>query len=181
MFNSSWGLTDPTGTHLWTIGIDGLIYASGTVGVFAAGNSGPGANSILGPASGYNSITVGSVEADTDTPPYQTLSGFSSRGPQDFYHAGTETVIPGVRAAVDIVAPGEDLTLATYVTTGPPADRPYLYIANRSGTSFSTPLVAGGASLLVGAGKTVYSDNPYAVDGRVVKAVLLNSADKLPG
>ena len=182
VFNSSWGSSDdPTGTHIMTIGIDGLIKNNGTVGVFAAGNSGPSSNTVLAPASGYNSISVGAVGTDTNSPPYQTVSSFSSRGPQNFYHAGTNTVIPAVRAEVDIVSPGENLTLATYTTTGKPQDRPYIYKTNQAGTSFSAPLVAGGAALLVGAGKNIYTGNPNAIDGRVIKAALLNSADKLPG
>jgi hypothetical protein len=41
--------------------------------------------------------------------------------------------------------------------------------------------VAGGAGLVVDAGRTLYAGNVNAIDGRVVKSVLLNSADKITG
>jgi hypothetical protein len=56
-----------------------------------------------------------------------------------------------------------------------------LYFVNAAGTSFSAPLVAGGAALLVDAGKALYPANSNAVDARVVKAVLMNSADRFAG
>ena len=49
-----------------------------------------------------------------------SVAGFSSRGPNDFVvpaapgSNAAPTVIPGVRPAVDIAAPGEDLVLAFY-------------------------------------------------------------------
>jgi hypothetical protein len=46
-----------------------------------------------------------------------------------------------------------------------------------NGTSFAAPLVAGGATLLVDMGLDLGLD----VDAKVIKSVLMNSADKLPG
>lgn len=177
VFNSSWGFTEPTGFNVQTVGVDGLINRTGVVGVASAGNSGPGANSVGGIGAGYNAITVAALGSDTSSPVYDTVSGFSSRGPNDFVLAITPTsgiVIPGVRSVVDIAAPGQDLTLAAAGTTNG-------YNANLAGTSFAAPIVAAGAALVVDAGKAIFTGNAAAIDGRVVKAVLLNGADKTGG
>jgi hypothetical protein len=177
VFNSSWGFTDPTGFNTQTMGVDGLINRTGVVGVASAGNSGPGGNTVGGIGAGYNTITVAALGADTDAPPYETVSNFSSRGPNNFVLATTPTtgiVIPGVRARVDIAAPGQDLTLAARGTVN-------AYNSGLAGTSFAAPIVAGGAALVVDAGKALYAGNDAAIDGRVVKAVLLNGAEKTPG
>ncbi len=177
VFNSSWGFTDPTGFNQLTAGVDGLINNTGVVSVFSAGNSGPGANTVGGIGAGYNSITVGALGSDQANPAYNTVSTFSSRGPNDFFNPQTGTLIPAAtsqRAAVDISAPGQNLTLATA------GGNPNLYAVNAAGTSFAAPLVAGGAALVVDAGKDLYGGGT-SIDGRVVKAVLLNSADKTAG
>ncbi|MFW6059212.1 MAG: S8 family peptidase [Phycisphaeraceae bacterium] len=186
VFNSSWGITadeepaDQIGTYRWTVGIDAMVYDSEIVGVFAAGNDGElGTNTVSGPASGYNTIGVAALTSPTDSPPYESVAAFSSRGPNDFYHAGTDTTISEVRAVVDIAAPGVDIEFA-YIPLGSAG------YAAADGTSFAAPLVAGGASLLVDAGKDLYAgqytgEPNRAIDGRVVKAALLNSAEKLPG
>lgn len=172
VFNSSWGFTDPTGDNSVTVSVDGMLYQSGALGVVSTGNSGPGANTVGGIAAGYNAISVGALQADNDAIPYNRISSFSSRSPNSFYNAQTSQTIDNARAAVDIVAPGQNLTLATGNST--------TTSANQAGTSFSAPMVAGGAALIVDAGRDLYAGNNRAIDGRVVKAVLLNSADKLP-
>ncbi|CAN5703456.1 hypothetical protein BH23PLA1_BH23PLA1_11050 [soil metagenome] len=180
VFNSSWGFGDPTGFNFLAIGVDGLINDTGVVSVFSAGNSGAnGPNTVGGIGAGYNSITVGALGSDTSSPVYNTRSGFSSFGPNHFVFATSPTsgfLIPftvSQRAAVDISAPGQNLTLARIGTTNG-------YDGNLAGTSFSAPIVAGGASLVVDAGREIYN-TAAAIDGRVVKAVLLNGADKTAG
>ena len=49
------------------------------------------------------------------------------------------------------------------------------------GTSFAAPTVAGGAALLYDAAYSVFPANDDARDARVMKAVLMNSADKTVG
>ena len=112
VFNSSWGYTNPNGFDLLTWGVDGLINDTGKVAVFSAGNDGPGANTVGGIGAGYNSITVGALGSDFSAIPYDNVSGFSSQSPNSFYNAQTGATIAGVRAAVDIAAPGQNLTLA---------------------------------------------------------------------
>lgn len=172
VFNSSWGFDEPTGNNTSAIGVDGMIHQSGAVGVVAAGNEGSGTNTVGGIAAGYNSISVGALRQDIDTIPYNRISTFSSRSPNSFFNALTNQTIANARARIDIVAPGQNLTLATGNSTSTST--------NNSGTSFAAPIIAGGAALIVDAGRDLYSGNNRAIDGRVVKAVLMNSADKLP-
>ncbi|MFM8332199.1 MAG: S8 family peptidase [Candidatus Methylumidiphilus sp.] len=179
VFNSSWGGTDPTGLtgfNTYTLGIDGLLYQTGKIGVVSAGNSGSSANTIGWPASGYNTIAVAALGTAFDTIPYNQVSSFSSRGPNDYYNPNNGQTIAGVRARIDIAAPGENLILATNDNNSSNS-----YASGKQGTSFAAPIVAGGAALVADAGKAIYAGNANAIDGRVVKAVLLNGADKTSG
>jgi hypothetical protein len=125
------------------------------------------------------------------------VASFSSRAPQDFGYidaSGTAVSIAGVRAAVDISAPGASLvsafwggqaggnnpTLTSSTNQGTSAD---LYSLGIAGTSFAAPLVAGGAALVVSAAKTlpVLASNPAAAQSIVVKSLLLTGADKTTG
>lgn len=162
VINSSWGYGDPAGAYAETVAIDALLRGSGAVGVFAAGNSGPGANTVGGPASGYNGITVGALTNSAANLTYNTVADFSSRGSSDAYNPQTDVVLTGIRSTVDIVAPGDNLTLAFYggMTGGhvagsdPTAGSGAYYIPGMNGTSFAAPIVAGAAALMVDAGKT---------------------------
>jgi len=66
------------------------------------------------------------------------------------------------------------------MTLANPATADNWFGFNWQGTSFAAPTVAGGAGLLVDAGKSIYGNND-SIDGRVIKAALLNSASKLNG
>jgi len=197
VINSSWGFTDSTGTNVFTTALDGLATTSPrTTFVASAGNSGPGPNTVGSPGSGYNGITVGALQGSSLNTVYNTVASFSSRAPSSWQNGTGGTVVTGVRASVDIVAPGTGLTLAAYLgqtggnnpglnlsTTGSTASN--LYFSNVAGTSFSAPIVAGAATLLNSYANTNTSFSSggtnEATDSRVVKAVLLNSADKIPG
>ena len=188
--NSSWGGDDPTGTDSLTRLVDAQAYANRTTVCLAAGNE---SAQVLGPGSGYNSITVGALAYGSAAHPYHAVADFSSKGPNDYYNPVTRTTISGVRAAVDLVAPGDNLTLACYggLTGGHNpdiGDDPTLdisgnpsgayYFITAAGTSFASPIVAGGAALLVDLGKARFGAG-NATDGRVIKAVLMNSATKV--
>jgi hypothetical protein len=189
IINSSWGFEDSTGSNFETITVDALLRSSGAVGVFSAGNSGPDVGTVGSPAAGFNGISVGALTDDTGATPYATIATFSSRGPIDFFNPVTHELLHGVRTGVDIVAPGDNLTLAFYggVTGGHVAGtdpttgefQGQYYIPNMGGTSFASPIVAASAALMVDAGKSFGGGE--IIDPRVIKAILLTSAIKTPG
>lgn len=188
--NSSWGFEDNPGIAYETMAIDALAFANHNTVVLAAGNhDDPPSPQVIGPASGYNSISVAALAGDLSTPAYGTVAEFSNVGPNDFHNPKPGSPLtPGARAAVDIAAPGQDLVLAAYTgTTGSNTGgtdafpgQNNLYYVGAAGTSFASPIVAGGAALVVDAGYAKLGGG-RAVDGRVIKAVLLNSADKTAG
>ena len=156
----------------------------GSTVVLSAGNSGSGANTIGTPAAGFNSLVVGALgETATDsvgTAVFNVATTFSSRGPTDYRQPASTSDITGsdlgaIRARVDLAAPGFNMILAT---TGNANS-----YTTEAGTSFSAPTVAGGVALLADYSWSALSasDAKFAVDGRVIKAVLINSADKTSG
>jgi subtilisin family serine protease len=189
VINSSWGFDDPAGAAQYTRILDALAYANHQTVVLAAGNhDGNGPAPVIGPASGYNSISVAALGTVNSTPAYSSPASFSNYGPNDFYNPQTGVTVPGVRCGVDIAAPGTDMFLAAYTgTTGtnplgtdPAPGATDLYWVGAAGTSMAAPVVAGGAALVVDAGYANFGGG-QAVDGRVIKAVLLNSARKTAG
>jgi hypothetical protein len=192
--NSSWGYGDDTGSVQETMILDSLAFNHHQTVVIAAGNHSGGTAKVSGPASGFNTIAVGALGTDLTNPVYSQTADFSNTGPNDFYNPQTGITTPNVRAAVSISAPGTDLILPAYVgATGAnssgtlfdvtgidPSLYNQLYFVGVQGTSFASPITAGGASLLVDAGYANFG-TAHSVDGRVIKAVLLNSASKLPG
>jgi len=178
VINSSFGSYDPAALEDESVAVDALAFQRPNVTfVAAAGNDGAAAASA--PGNGYNGITVGSVGGAS----FRTPSSFSSRGAVDFYNPATNTMLAGVRAAVDVAAPGEEDFLAAYLgptgglgpfpqyTQNPsPTDR---YFTNMDGTSFASPTVAGGVALMKDAAKGLSFVPNTALDTRVVKAVLM--------
>lgn len=195
VINSSFGGGDPSGTGVLALLADAYSFFSPTTTyVVSAGNDGWfGTNTVGSPGSAYNTLTVAALGSANV---FNTVSSFSSRGPQNFgYYSGTTPiVVPGVRAAVDIAAPGESLTsgfyggqtggnntsLAGSVNLG---STPAAYSASIAGTSFAAPIVAGGAALVASAAKTLapLASNTNASQSMVVKSLLLTGADKTTG
>ena len=176
--------SDPAGIGTLSGLIDSLAVANpNTTIVASAGNSGP-SGSVGGPASGYNAISVGALDGPTN---YDVVADFSSRGPQPtawydgtntFHAAGGTTTRPGV----DLMAPGAAIVMpATMSISSNSVSFSYYSLA---GTSFAAPLVAGGAALLDSVAHTAIGFSGItneATQSVVIKAVLMNSADKLPG
>ncbi len=193
--NSSYGFTDPDGTDSLSIVMDAYCFQNPfTTYVVSAGNAGPASNTVGSPGSDYNAITVGALSPANA---YDVAAGFSSRAPQDFGYIdenNATVTVAGVRAAVDVSAPGFSLVAAFYggqnggnnaslANSSDQGSNPAAYSNGISGTSFAAPLVAGGASLVASAAKTLpsLSANPAAAQSVVVKALLLNGAAKTTG
>lgn len=194
VINSSFGGGDPGGTGALAWIADSYTFAnSKTTYVTSAGNEGPASNTVGSPGSSYNTITVGALGSANA---FDSVASFSSRAPQDFgyFTSGTYVTVPGVRAAVDLAAPGASLTSAFYggqnggnntsldgsVDEG---SSPTAYSSSIAGTSFAAPIVAGGAALVASAAKTLTPlvSNTDASQSMVVKALLLTGADKTSG
>ncbi|WCD89354.1 Intracellular serine protease [Streptomyces xanthophaeus] len=124
----------------------------GPLFVVAAGNSGPGNNTVSSPGCAASALTVGAVDRDDST------ASFSSRGPAGLQH----TLKP------EIAAPGVGISAAAAGGRGV-----YAY-QSMSGTSMATPHVAGAAAIV----KQRHPD----WTSQQVKAALVGSADtKVPG
>ena len=97
----------------------------GVVSVIAAGNEGPGSETVGSPGDSRFALTVGASDTKkTPTPDDDTLARFSSRGP-----------VPGGAPKPDVVAPGVKIN-------APDANNYNGYVAF-SGTSMASPIAAG--------------------------------------
>jgi hypothetical protein len=198
VINSSWvasnqfdalaGIDNLSGT------LDAMIVQSPrTLLVWAAGNTVPtglGPNKVPSAASAYNNLAVAALGPNGGA--YNVPSFFTNGGPNN-YHDPVNGTVQQVRQVVDIAAPGENFSAAYYGGqsggNGPnvygaangPAGGPDWYSRNINGTSFATPTVSGGAALLYDAAYSALGSNADARDSRVMKAVLMNSADKTLG
>ncbi|MER5733077.1 S8 family serine peptidase [Streptomyces sp. NPDC002138] len=129
-----------------------LAQNSGTLFVIAAGNAGPGNNTVSSPGCAPSVLTVGAVDRD------DTTASFSSRGPAGLPH----TLKP------EIAAPGVGISAANMGGRGV-----YAY-QSMSGTSMATPHVAGAAAIV----KQRHPD----WTSQQVKAALVGSAETgIPG
>jgi hypothetical protein len=148
--------------------------------VFAAGNAGPNGRTISTPSNAKNVITVGASESvrpnwtdgcnvgPSGADSAMDIIGFSSRGPA-----------PGTRFKPDLVAPGTHIqgtaSTSPFYNGSGVCDgyfpRNQTVFAASSGTSHSTPAVAGAASLV-----TYWLENRYDVtepSPALIKAYLL--------
>jgi hypothetical protein len=195
--NSSWnagGGGSDTGTNQLAGTLDALANDNPrTLMTVAAGNSlptGEGPNRVLSPATAYNNMSVAALgPASTG---YSVASFFSNGGPNNYSDPVTG-MVSFARQSVDIAAPGENIAAAYYggetggnraaLDGGPdgPAGGADWYSHSVRGTSFAAPIVAGGAALLYDAAYSLLADTADARDARVIKAVLMNSAEKTDG
>ena len=130
-----------------------VLWNNGIVVVSAGGNSGPESETIMSPGGSKKIITVGSLDNIEIIP--LRVADFSSRGPV-FNYFKPDMVLPGV----NIISNNIFSTNKKFYT-------------NLSGTSMSTPMVAGIASLLLD-----YNSN-YTPDQ--IKYMLINSCVKITG
>lgn len=111
--------------------VNELSAETGALFTIAAGNDGPGAQTVRSPGTADAALTVGAVDAS------DALADFSSRGPR----YGDDALKP------EITAPGVGILAARsqYAATGSGS---YM---TASGTSMATPHVAGAAALVAAA------------------------------
>ncbi len=124
--NNSWDFATP-GCNLEFEPDLQVLRAAGILPVFAAGNSGPFANTSHSPANNPSAFAVGAINNDS------LIYGQSSRGPSTC--GGSSGPFP------EIVAPGVNIN--TTDLGG--------FYATESGTSISAPHVSGGLALLLSA------------------------------
>jgi hypothetical protein len=155
----------------WTRGIESLADSYGLIVVAGIGNGTNACDPPLFPGAAANVIGVGvvdSVRTDNDA---ANLAYFSLAYPEHSSLGPT----PDGRCKPDIVAPGNCLAAS--------ANNPQSYEPTGNCSSFSTPIVAGTIGLLVQKAKQepALSSAVSPQGGNcVIKAILLNSATKLP-
>jgi hypothetical protein len=155
----------------WTRGIESMAEHDGLIVVAGIGNGSNAYDPLLYPGAGSNVIGVGVVNSVNAENLATKLAHFSLVYPE---HSSLGPTAEG-RCKPDIVAPGNCLAADT--------NNPNNYEPTGNWSSFSTPIVAGAIGLLVQKAK----EDPdlasaVAKNGGncVMKAILLNSAKKLP-
>ena len=155
----------------WTRGIESLAEHHGIIIVAGIGNGLNAKDPVLYPGAGANAIGVG-VIASVDTKNLATnLAHFALAYPE---HSSSGPTADG-RCKPDIVAPGNLLVADT--------NEHNRYEPTGDWSSFSTPTVAGAIGLLIQKAKQDPNlSSVISPDGGdcVVKAILMNSATKLP-
>ena len=147
VLNLSFGAPTPTSyrTDPMSAAIE-IAWRRGLVVVVAAGNGGPGRDTVASPGIDPYAITVGATDDNgTISARDDTLAPFSSWGTADS-NAKPDLVAPGRRivsirvqgSALDLLFPDRVVVAANGAT--------YLRL---SGTSMSTPVVAGAVALLL--------------------------------
>ena len=155
----------------WTRGIESLAEHQGLIVVAGIGNGTDAQDPLFYPAASANVIGVGVVDSVNTDDLATNLTHFSLVRPE---HSSLGPTGDG-RCKPDIVAPGN--CLASHDA------EPNRYEPTGDWSSFSTPIVAGTIGLLVQKAKQdpALSAAVSAEGGNcVIKAILLNSAKKLP-
>ena len=155
----------------WTRGIERIAEKDGIVVVAGVGNGTEVYDAAYYPAVGANVIGVGVVDCVKDKDGVLSLRDFSLPSTA---HSSSGPTADG-RCGPDIVAPGNFLVGGI--------DNNEVYEVTGSWSSFATPVVAGTVGLLVQQAKAD-QELAGAVGNEggncVMKAILLNSATKLP-
>ena len=173
---NSWGSNTAGGYGQLSSLVDDYLWRNKDYLVlYAAGNAGPGAQTVGSPGTAKNILTVGAsennrpdIDSDSDNP--DSMASFSSRGPT-----------ADGRIKPDVVAPGTWI-LSVRAAQAPdgsfwgPFNADYAYMG---GTSMATPLAAGGAAIVrewVNKARGI-----AAPSAALLKAIIINGATQLPG
>ncbi len=155
----------------WTRGIESMAERYGLIVVAGIGNGFDTYDPPLYPAAGSNVIGVGVVNSVKSENPAATLAQFSQVYPEN----SSLGPVSDNRCKPDIVTAGN--CLAADVSD------PNRYEPTGSFSSFSTPVVAGAVGLLIQKARQDPNLNlavPQQGANCLIKAILLNSATKLP-
>jgi len=155
----------------WTRGIESLVEQYGLIVVAGIGNGSNVHDCPLYPGASANVIGVGVIDSVNTKNPATNLTHFSLVYPE---HSSFGPTADG-RCKPDIVAPGNCLAAESNEPNG--------YEPTGNWSSFSTPVVAGTIGLLVQKAREEPNlSSAVSPQGGncVIKAILLNSAKKLP-
>lgn len=155
----------------WSRGIEHLVERDGVLVFAGAGNGSKVFDPVFYPAAGANVIAVGVVDSIQSGEFSDNLGSFGFPSAEHSSSGPTSDD----RCKPDIVAPGNCLV--------PDANSPSGYVVSGDYSSFATPVVAGTAALLVQKAKSdPQLAGAVASEGGncVMKAILMNSATKLP-
>lgn len=155
----------------WTRGIERLVEKNGLIVVAGAGNGTSAFDSLLYPAAGANVIGVGVVDSVRCEVLSKSLNEFSLPRIEHSSYGPTFDM----RTKPDIVAPGNCLV--------PVAESNAEYDTTGDWSSFATPVVSGTLGLLIQKAKSQGELNQAVSEqggNCVMKAILMNSAKKLP-
>ena len=188
----------PTGSAVAAAGNQQMTF------VFAAGNAGSGTKTVGSPGTAKNVITVGAAEnvqafggadssgvADTGADSANDIIDFSSRGPCSDSRAKPDIVAPGTHVSGGVpqatkTMSGTGTKLSVFDGSGVsggvssiyfPSAGQQFYTAS-SGTSHSTPGVAGGAALVY---QWFLNRGSAAPSPAMVKGFMMNSARYMTG
>ena len=161
VFNMSLGFAGCFDDSQSTAQMVNTAVAAGLIAVVAAGNEGPSSCTIGSPGSASNAITVGAMADPTHGPGVSFGCGSAPSG--GFYLACFSSRGPTLdgRIKPDIAAPGVLIRAAQAGTTGSYIDE--------SGTSMSSPFVAGVAGLMLDANPTL---TPTQVKGTIMNTAV---------
>ncbi len=194
--NNSYGAAPPVPYDSDAADIDDVMWRLRDYTIFfSAGNDVTGLGKVTSVAK--NNIVVAATDSPTNNGNIEDLADFSNHGPTPDGRIKPDIAAPGyVRAATEsngIPAPQFGSGVQTSMTALDSAVNPSNADNNRSlslisGTSFSAPLVAGGALLV----RQYFADGFYPSGARVaangfnpsnalVKAIILNSGRNMTG
>jgi subtilisin family serine protease/outer membrane protein assembly factor BamB len=139
--NNSWGNANTYNTE-FANDVKAWV-AAGIVPLFAAGNEGPGSQTVGSPGSFLDSFTIGATDR------YDQVASFSSRGPVYWENDNGELVR---HIKPDVTAPGHQIYSAWPTALG---KGKYHTI---SGTSMATPHATGAVALLLSANPNMSID-----------------------